>query len=168
MSALAKLDRPVLLAARVLAVVSCLVPLLTRLTIGWAFHLTGQGKLEHFDRTVDFFTSLNIPMPELNAAFVSRLEFWGGLLLLVGLGTRLVAFLLSSTMVVALMTADRVNFLGALKGTGDAGLTDVSAYVFLLFLLWLIFFGPGLLSLDALLFRRWRTRLVVGTEPATK
>jgi putative oxidoreductase len=107
-------------------------------------------------------------MPELNAAFISRLECWGGLLLMVGLGTRLVAFLLSSTMVVALMTADRMNFLGALKGTGDTGLTDVSAYVFLLFLLWLIFFGPGLLSLDALLFRRWRTRLVVGTEPATK
>jgi putative oxidoreductase len=168
MSALAKLDRPMLLSARALAALSFLAPLLTRLTIGWAFHLTGQGKLENFDRTVAFFTSLNIPMPELNAAFISRLECWGGILLMIGLGTRLVAFLLSSTMVVALMTADRMSFLGALKGTSDSGLTDVSAYVFLLFLLWLIFYGPGLLSLDALLFRRWRTRLVVGTETATK
>src|SRR5262245_36999052 len=145
MSALAKLDRPVLFSARVLAALAFLAPLLTRLTIGWAFHLTGQGKITNFDRTVEFFTSLNIPMPELNAAFVSRLECWGGLLLMVGLGTRLVAFLLSSTMVVALLTADRMNFLNALKGTGDAGLTDVTAYVFLLFLVWLVLYGPGLL-----------------------
>jgi putative oxidoreductase len=187
MSALAKLDRPVLLSARVLAALAFLAPLLTRLVVGWAFHLTGNGKLENFERTVDFFTSLEIPLPALNAAFVARLECWGGLLLIAGLGTRLVAFMLSGTMVVALMTADRMTFVGALKGTGDAGLTDVSAFVFLLFLLWLVFFGPGLLSLDALLFRRWRTcmhspsgsvvqgrgtgastRQVDGTEPATK
>jgi putative oxidoreductase len=168
MSALAKLDRPVRLSLGVLTALSSLAPLLTRLVIGWAFHLTGNGKLEHFDRTVEFFTGLNIPMPALNAAFVSRLESWGGLLLMAGLGTRFVALMLSSTMVVALLTADRMAFVGALKGTGDAGLTDVSSFVFLLFLLWLIFFGPGLLSLDTLLFWRWRTRTVVGTEPAAK
>jgi putative oxidoreductase len=168
MSALAKLDRPVLTSLKVLTALSFLAPLLTRLVIGWAFHLTGNGKLENFERTVDFFTSLEIPMPAVNAAFVARLECWGGLLLMAGLCTRLVAFLLSSTMVVALLTADRATFLGALKGTGEAGLTDVSAFVFLLFLLWLVLVGPGLLSLDALLFRRWRTRTVVGTEPATK
>jgi putative oxidoreductase len=168
MSALTKLDKPVLVSARVLAAISFLAPLLTRLVIGWAFHLTGNGKLVNFDRTVEFFTSLNIPMPELNAAFVARLEYWGGLLLMAGLGTRVVAGLLSSTMVVALLTADRATFLGALKGTGDSGLTDVSAFVFLLFLLWLILFGPGVASLDALLFRRWRSQTVVGTEPASK
>ena len=135
MSALAKLDRPVLLSARVLAALAFLAPLLTRLVVGWAFHLTGNGTLENFERTVDFFTSLEIPMPALNAAFVARLECWGGLLLMVGLGTRLVALMLSGTMVVALWTADRMTFLGALKGTSDAGLTDVSAFVFLLFLL---------------------------------
>jgi putative oxidoreductase len=168
MPALAKLDRPVQLSVRVLIALSFLAPLLTRLVIGWAFHLTGNGKLQNFERTVDFFTGLNIPMPALNAAFVSRLECWGGLLLMVGLGTRIVALLLSSTMVVALLTADRATFVAALKGTGDAGLTDVSAFVFLLFLLWLIFYGPGLASLDALLFRRWRTRTVVGPEAPAK
>jgi putative oxidoreductase len=168
MSALSKLDRPVRLSLGALTALSFLAPLMTRLVIGWAFHLTGNGKLEHFDRTVEFFTGLNIPMPGLNAAFVSRLECWGGLLLMAGLGTRFVALMLSSTMVVALLTADRMAFVSALKGTGDAGLTDVSSFVFLLFLLWLIFFGPGLLSLDTLLFWRWRTRTVVGTEPAAK
>ena len=84
--------------------------------MGQAFFLTGRGKLENFPRTVEFFTNLGIPMPELNAAFVSRLEFYGGMLLIVGLATRLVAAGLASTMVVALMTADKQTLLDALRG----------------------------------------------------
>ena len=60
---------------------------------------------------------------------------------------------LASTMVVALLTADRDTFLGALKGTSEAGLTDVTSFVYLLFLVWLVLFGPGLVSLDAVLVR---------------
>ena len=45
-----------------------------------------------------------------NAAFVSRLEFYGGMLLIAGLLTRLVASGLGATMVVALMTADKPAF----------------------------------------------------------
>ena len=59
------------------------------------------------ERTVGFFTDLGIPFPAANAAFIARLEFYGGMLLIVGLGTRIVASLLGSTMVVALMTADK-------------------------------------------------------------
>ena len=55
-----------------------LPPLLTRLLMGEAFFLTGRGKLANFENTVQFFTSLGIPMPELNAAFVSRLEYYAG------------------------------------------------------------------------------------------
>jgi uncharacterized membrane protein YphA (DoxX/SURF4 family) len=76
------------------------------------------------------------------------------MLLIAGLLTRVTALLLSSTMVVALMTADRQGFLEALKGAGDAGLTDVTAFVYLLFMLWLVIAGPGAVSLDALL-KRW-------------
>jgi hypothetical protein len=57
-------------------------------------------------------------------------------------------------MLVALLTADKADFLIALAGTTDKGLTDVVPVVFGLFLLWLIVFGPGLASLDALL-RKW-------------
>ncbi len=136
-------------------------PLLTRLVIGQAFFLTGRGKLQNPENIVAFFTSLGIPMPELNAAFVSRLEYYGGMLLILGLATRLCALLLSSTMVVALLTADRQDFVSALSGAGEKGLTDVTAFVYLLFLLWLVFQGPGALSVDTLL-RRAR-----GIEPAT-
>jgi putative oxidoreductase len=140
---------------KVAAALAFLPPLATRLVMGQAFFFTGRGKLANFDHTVEFFTGLGIPMPALNAAFVSRLEFYGGILLIVGLATRLVAAGLASTMVVALMTADKESFLGALRGTSDSGLTDVTPFVYLLFLGWLVLNGPGVVSLDRLLFGRF-------------
>ncbi len=136
------------------AALAFLPPLLTRLAIGQAFYQTGGGKLANMENVIAFFTSLGIPFPELNAAFVSRLEYYGGIAIILGLLTRFVAIGLASTMVVALMTADRGGFLDALRGTGAAGLTDVVPVVFLLFLIWLIVFGPGPVSVDSLL-RRW-------------
>lgn len=146
--------RAAALGLRVTRALSFLAPLLTRLVIGYAFYQAGGGKLANMDGTIGFFTELGIPFPAANAAFIARLEFYGGLLLIVGLGTRIVASLLGSTMAVALMTADREPFLNALKGVGDDGLTDVVPVVYGLFLLWLIVFGPGLASLDALV-RKW-------------
>ena len=147
---------------RIAAALAFVAPLLTRLVIGQAYYQTGGGKIENFAGTAAFFGELGIPFPEVNAFVVSRLEFWGGLLLVAGLATRLVAAGLASTMVVALATADRESFLGALKGTSDSGLTDVAAFVYLLFLIWLILFGPGPVSLDALVVR-WLHRKA---EPA--
>jgi putative oxidoreductase len=140
-----------------LAALSFLAPLLTRLVMGQAFFQTGSGKIANFAGTVSFFSELGIPLPEANAFLVSRLEFWGGLLLVLGLATRLVAAGLASTMLVALATADRATFLGALRGAGDAGLTDVVSFVYLLLLTWLVLFGPGSVSLDRLV-ARWLDR----------
>jgi uncharacterized membrane protein YphA (DoxX/SURF4 family) len=61
---------------------------------------------------------------------------------------------LLSTMVVALLTADRERFWESLQPASDIGPADVSAFVFLAFLLWLTLYGPGAVSLDALL-KRW-------------
>jgi len=141
------------LGLRAAGIAAFLAPLLTRLVIGLAFFQTGRGKLENIENTVGFFTELGIPLPEVNAAFVSRLEYYGGFLLIVGLATRLTAALLGSTMVVALMTADKANFLKALEAGSEIGLTDVTPVVYGLFLLWLLLQGPGLLSVDALVAR---------------
>lgn len=137
---------------KVAAALAFLAPLLARLVLGKAFYDTGSGKLANFDGTVGFFTELGIPFPELNAAFVSRLEFYGGILLILGLLTRFVSLGLISTMVVALMTADRANLLKAFAG-GDVGIMDVTPIPFLVPLVWLAIFGPGPVSLDHLLVK---------------
>jgi putative oxidoreductase len=72
-----------------------------RLYWGWQFMQTGRGKLSDIHKVVGFFTQLGIPAPALNAWFVSGLEFAGGLVLIVGLGSRLVALPLVIDMIVA-------------------------------------------------------------------
>jgi putative oxidoreductase len=141
-------------SSAILASLAFLPPLLTRLVIGQAFHLTGHGKLTNFDRTVDFFTSLGIPFPHANAAFIASLEFAGGFCLILGLGTRIFAGLLSCSMIVALMTADKADFVSKFW----SAITDVTPFVYLLFLSWLVVYGPGPVSLDALIGRWYRAR----------
>ena len=136
------------------AAVSFLAPLLTRITLGHAFFLTGRGKLEHFDNFVGFFTSLGIPAPELNAHVVARLEYYGGIALVLGLATRLFAAALAGTMVMAILTSEREQFVLSWLPTGEVGPTDIAPFVFFLLLAWLVLFGPGLLSLDAFIARR--------------
>jgi putative oxidoreductase len=132
------------LGLRITAALAFMAPLLTRVVIGVGLHYTGHGKLMNLDKTTAFFTDLGIPMPGFNAVFVSGLEFLGGLCILLGLGTRIFSALLSFSMTVALLTADRGTF--AEKFPAD--LTDVASFVYLLFLIWLVLFGPGPVSLD--------------------
>lgn len=146
---------------KVAAALAFLAPLATRLVVGWAFYLTGSGKWAHFDNTVTFFTELGIPFPQANAAFVSTLELVGGVGLILGLGTRLFATGLASTMGVALMTADKERFLESWSTASEISPTDISSFVFLLFFLWLALYGPGSVSLDSFL-ARW---LKLETEP---
>lgn len=80
--------------------------LAVRLYWGWQFAQTGWGKMHNIAKITDFFMSLNIPFPAFTAHFISGLEFFGGLLLIVGLGARLVGFLLAANMFVAYWTAD--------------------------------------------------------------
>jgi putative oxidoreductase len=132
-----------------------LAPLATRVTIGLGYLHTGWGKLHNFDRTVTFFASLGIPAPSANAAFVSTLELVGGACLVLGLLTRFFSVALSGSMVVALLTADRQTFLASWGSASETSPTDVASFVFLLFLVWLVMFGPGAVSLDRFLFRRF-------------
>lgn len=145
------------LALKLLAYLDWVPGLLTRLVVGFAFYDSGRGKLKNIDNTVNFFTDLGIPFPELNAAFVSRLEYYGGMLLLVGALTRIVALLLSSTMIVALLTADRQIFIDAFTRTGEIGLSDVAPFVLGVLLSWLVIRGAGAISVDALLKRAMGT-----------
>ncbi|HYL78068.1 MAG TPA: DoxX family protein [Bryobacteraceae bacterium] len=138
-------------ASGITAALQFAAPLLTRLLAGVTFFYTGQGKLQNLDRTTAFFTDLGIPFASVNALFISSLELVGGICLMLGLGTRIFSLLLSSTMIVALFTADKASFLGKFP----AELTDVSPVVLLIFLVWLTLYGPGRASLDWFLGKRF-------------
>jgi putative oxidoreductase len=126
-----------------------LLLLVFRLNWGWQFFITGKGKLANHGDIVDFFTSLGIPFPDLNAWFVGGLETVGGLLLLVGLASRPVALLLASSMTVAYLTAER-DALNSIFTKQDDFL-QADPFFFLLTSLLVLAFGPGLFSVDALL-----------------
>ena len=94
------------LLARSGSFLQCPLLLVIRLYWGWQFFLTGKGKLMHLDKTANFFASLNIPMPKLNAIIASCTECSCGLLLLLGLFSRFASLALICVMCVALWTAD--------------------------------------------------------------
>jgi uncharacterized membrane protein YphA (DoxX/SURF4 family) len=85
-----------------------IAPLLLRLYLAPIMIQAGWNKLLGFDNTVAWFGNpdwgLGLPFPALLAALAAGTEFLGGIALVVGLGTRLVAIPLMFTMVIA-MTA---------------------------------------------------------------
>ena len=126
--------------------------LAVRLYWGWQFMQTGWGKLSDINKVVGFFTDLGIPAPVLNAYFVSALEFGGGLLLILGLGSRLIALPLVTDMIVAYITADREALFSIISNPDK--FTAAAPYTFLIASLIVLIFGPGKASVDAFLTGR--------------
>ena len=50
-----------------------------RLYFFWQLFLTGKGKLANIEKVSEFFGSLGIPLPTLNAYSIGSLECFGGL-----------------------------------------------------------------------------------------
>lgn len=121
--------------------------LIIRLYWGWQFAQTGWGKLHRLDKVAEFFTSLGIPLPAINAYFVTGLELIGGILLIVGLGSRLTALLLAVDMVVAFLTADREGLLSVFSDPEK--FYAAAPYTFLFASVLILVFGPGRWSMDA-------------------
>lgn len=137
-------DRLVRLVARL----AWLPPLLARLTLAGVFIESGWGKLHNIPKVVVFFTSLGLFVPEFQAHLVAITEFGCGILLLIGLLTRLASFPLLITMTVAIATAKREDL---------HGLTDLfgfSEYLYIVLFVWLIVAGAGPISLDHLLLKQ--------------
>jgi putative oxidoreductase len=123
-------------------------PTLARLTLASVFIGTGWGKLSNIGSTVEYFASLHIPAPEFQARLAAGTEFVGGILLLLGLFTRLAALPMAFTMVIAIITARR----DALDGVRT--LLGFEEWTYIVLFIWLALAGPGPLSLDALWSRR--------------
>jgi putative oxidoreductase len=128
--------------------------LFVRLYWGWQMFQTGWGKLHNLPHVVEFFTSLGIPAPALNAYFVSGLECFGGILVAVGLGSRLIALMLVVDMLVAYITADRAALMSIFSSPDD--FYAAAPYTFLVAFLIIFIFGPGRFAVDYLIERKWR------------
>lgn len=135
--------------------------ILLRLMAGGVFFWEGILKFVFPNQGVGRFTKLGFPMPDITADFVATFEIAGGLLLLLGLFTRLTAILFVLEMVVAILTTKISLFYGtsplpappALPKVGfGAVLHEIrSDYAQLLVSLFLAAEGAGKMSLDRIL-----------------
>ena len=125
-----------------------LPPLVARIVVGWVFMWSGWGKLNNLPQMIENFKEWGIPYPELMTPFVSGVEFIGGLLLLLGLITRIAAVPLVIVMLVAIISAKwgQVDSLETLLGFEEVAYMSLFG--------WLAVAGPGPVSLDYLLQRR--------------
>ena len=124
-------------------------PLLARFVVGWSFLWSGWWKLNNLQSFTSDFVGWGIIYPQVLAPFVAGLEFFGGILLLLGLFTRIIAASLAVVMVVATIV-DKAKDIDSL-----ATYTDLIETVYMAVFVWLAVAGAGAVSLDRLLLR-WR------------
>ena len=123
------------------------VLLLIRIVCGLAISLAGFGKFTHIDQVALFFENLAIPFPLANAYLVGTIELAGGMLLIVGLATRLAALLLTVVLLTAYFTAHYEVVVNLF--VDPASFISAAPFLFLYSTLIVFAFGPGLFSLDA-------------------
>src|SRR5271154_3619814 len=125
-------------------------PFLLFVRLYWGFQIAqnGWGKLHNLANVTTFFARLGLPAPGARATF----EFVGGILLFIGLGSRLIGLMLAVDMFVAYLTADRDALLSFFHDPGKFYVAD--PYTFLFAGLLILVFGPRLFALDTLI-ERW-------------
>jgi putative oxidoreductase len=128
-------------------------PFLLFVRLYWGIQLmqSGWGKLHNLDKVTEFFTSLSLPMPHPMALFISCVEFFGGLFFALGLLSRVTALVLTINMMMAYITADKEAFHSIFSDPDK--FAAAAPFVFLVASLVVLFFGPGIFSVDALMNR---------------
>ena len=127
-----------------------LAPLLLRLVFGYFWLETGWAKLHNLEFFSQRFVEWGIPLPMLSATASGAVDLVGGALLILGLGTRIVAV----PMIVNMLVALAVVVLPGISTFNEFVELDEVLYVAVLF--WLLMAGPGKASLDHLIARRFR------------
>lgn len=122
-------------------------PLVVRLSFGYFWLETGIAKVQNLDGFTQRFVGWGIPFPAFSAGMSAWTELVGGLLIMLGLFTRLVSIPMIINMAVAVTLVVSKN----LMGLDDYVEADEIVYSLIFF--WLLMAGPGKVSLDTLLAR---------------
>ncbi len=135
-----------------------------RLMAGGVFLWEGLLKFVYVNQGVGRFTKLGMPMPEVLAPAIAVLEIGGGLLLMMGFGTRLLSIPFIVEMIVAMLSTKISLYLGTSPlplppAPPKVGVWAVlheirSDYAQFMTCIYLLAAGPGPWSLDAFLRRR--------------
>ncbi len=127
---------------------------LARLAVGVVFLAHGAQKLfvYHFSGVAQSFGHMGIPLPGFSAVVVTLVEFFGGLALILGLGTRIAA---------ALIAIDMLGAIAFVHFKGGFFLPRGFEYAFTMLMVnaGLVLAGAGAMALDNLFGRRNATEV---------
>ena len=136
---------------------------LIRLMAGGVFFWEGILKFVYTNQGVGRFTKLGIPFPEPTAHFVAVLEIFGGMLLIAGFLTRVIAVPFVIEMIVAILSTKISLYLGTSPLPLPPAPPQIGAwavlheirsdYAQIMSVLFLLIAGPGPWSVDAILAR---------------
>ncbi len=121
--------------------------LLLRLTLAYGFYGPAMMKIKDVHAIVEWFESIEMPMPTLNAYLATYTEFIGFICLALGLATRFISIALIITMIVAIKTTHWENGFNA----SDNGYEIPLYYMIMLFTL--LINGAGRISADYFITR---------------
>lgn len=125
-----------------------LAPLALRLVLAYGFCEPAWNKLQDVHGIADWFQSMGLPAPYLQAWLATLVESLGVILLTLGLGTRIISIPLMLTMLVAIKKVHWENGFSA----GNNGFEIPFYYLVMLFCLLML--GSGRYSLDHLISRK--------------
>ena len=127
--------------------------LLVRIAVGLIFFT--QGILKYIDPNMGVvrFTRIGFPHPYFTAHFVGTFEVLCGLLLLLGLGTRIASFPLLIVIITAIATTKIPELFRANQGFWYMVSDARTDFAMLCCLVFLILVGGGIWSLDSRLAR---------------
>ena len=123
--------------------------LLVRLYWGWQLAQSGWGKLHHLSNVGEYFAALGLPMPAQMAAFIACVEFFGGLLLALGLASRITGLVLTVNLTMAYVIGDREALLSFFSDPDK--FIAAAPFAFLMVALIVLIFGAGRISADTVI-----------------
>jgi len=120
--------------------------LLARVIVAYGFYEPAMMKWSDIHSVAEWFGSMGIPFPTLNAYMAATTEITSVVLLTLGLFTRIISIPLIVVMIVAIVTVHLGNGFSA----GNNGF-EIPLY-YMLFLLLFVSHGAGKFSVDRLIF----------------